>query len=215
MKCLHCGSEITANVKFCPECGTSINSPGSSKEIVDSRVSQSPKDGINNQPANSNIINISASDQIARCPKCKNVIWGKNKSLLCANCGKAFCEECEKFYRPQPRRPGEKPYCDECYGRLTWSQHRAVGANELEKIMVYFDGTPKIKVHLYINGGKNDIRFYVKDQIGNILLNEKRAKDNSEFTIIPKMSGPLFMYLDNKYSAFTGKEVKVEYRAEY
>lgn len=78
--CVHCGSTIAKNFKFCPQCG------------------KENKETIKECPNCHNLVAFKANF----CPDCGSELFDKDKVILCNNCGKIikdyekFCPDCGK-----------------------------------------------------------------------------------------------------------------------
>ncbi len=69
-----------------------------------------------------------------------------------------------------------------------------------------------IEGYLTVIGGNNDVRFYIKDSYGNIVLDKNRVTDRYDFSYTAASAGFHTMYFDNSFSIFTGKQVLLHYR---
>jgi hypothetical protein len=112
MKCPKCSTELPDGAKYCPYCGP-IGGDASGG-MHDSVAVHSA--GAGSVYAPSTTITV-GKDEKRFCPECDVETSKDNKPLKCTKCGKKFCENCEGFYRVQPRTRGVKPFCETCYNR--------------------------------------------------------------------------------------------------
>ncbi len=61
-----------------------------------------------------NASNLIRDNDNSICPVCLNDIDLLNKSVLCSDCGIAFCQTCEKWFR-ENKSHGEKTLCENCF----------------------------------------------------------------------------------------------------
>lgn len=63
-----------------------------------------------------------------------------------------------------------------------------------------------------VTGGNNDIRFYIKDPSGSIVVDGNRVQQSYSFSLTSVSSGQYIMYFDNSFSFITSKKVHLNYR---
>jgi tetratricopeptide (TPR) repeat protein len=87
-----------------------------------------------------------------------------------------------------------------------------VGIWEPVTITIPMEAGLVLEGSLRVSGGNNDIYFYIKDQLNNILLKKKMIENSYDFSITALIPGPFYIYFDNKHSIRTNKEVSLSYR---
>jgi len=63
-----------------------------------------------------------------------------------------------------------------------------------------------------VEGGNDDIRFYVKDSHDNIVLDKNRVSEHYNFHYQAELRGSYTVYFDNSFSLVTDKKVTIYYR---
>lgn len=96
-KCPSCNTTIGESIKFCPNCGSNVNSATQAK-VKCSACSSSFAPGTKFCPE--------CGRKINPCPNCSSDMPDGSKS--CPACGQMFCPNCDK-----PLRPGAK-FCTDC-----------------------------------------------------------------------------------------------------
>lgn len=66
--------------------------------------------------------------------------------------------------------------------------------------------------YLTVRGGNDDIRFYIKDSYGNVVLDKNRVQGRYDFSYQATAEGFHTVYFDNSFSLITSKEVYLHYR---
>jgi len=66
--------------------------------------------------------------------------------------------------------------------------------------------------YVTVRRGNDDIRFYVKDSYGNIVLDIDRTRGRYDFNYTATNEGFHTVYLDNSFSLVTSKQVFLHYR---
>lgn len=66
--------------------------------------------------------------------------------------------------------------------------------------------------YLTVRGGNDDIRFYIKDSYGNVVLDKNRVQGRYDFSYQATTEGFHTIYFDNSFSWITSKEVYLHYR---
>ncbi len=99
-KCPHCNSTITAQNKFCPECGK--DTTNKIQDVLCSKCGEKCKSGIKFCPTCGNTL-------FKACHKCGEVLEEKQK--FCPNCGSSTTKECVFC---GSKISGELKFCPEC-----------------------------------------------------------------------------------------------------
>ena len=66
--------------------------------------------------------------------------------------------------------------------------------------------------YLTVRGGNDDVRFYIKDSYGNIVLDINRVNGRYDFSYVVTSEGFHTIYFDNSFSIITSKQVYIHYR---
>lgn len=66
--------------------------------------------------------------------------------------------------------------------------------------------------YLTVRGGNDDIRFYIKDSYGNVVLDINRVQGRYDFSYQATTEGFHTIYFDNTFSWITSKEAYLHYR---
>jgi hypothetical protein len=65
--------------------------------------------------------------------------------------------------------------------------------------------------YLTVQGGSNDIGFYIKDSHGNKVLDENRVNGKYDFSYTATLGGFHIIYFDNSFSTIS-KQIYIHYR---
>jgi len=66
--------------------------------------------------------------------------------------------------------------------------------------------------YLTVRGGNDDIRFYIEDSYGTMLLDKNRVQGRFDFSFTASTAGFHTMFFDNSFSWITSKQVFIHYR---
>ncbi len=66
--------------------------------------------------------------------------------------------------------------------------------------------------YLTVRGGNDDVRFYIEDSFGNVVLDINRVNGRYDFSYVTTSEGFHTIYFDNSFSILTSKQVYIHYR---
>lgn len=91
-------------------------------------------------------------------------------------------------------------------------EHFTVKPGHATTITINMNSGAVFEGYLTVRGGNDDVRFYIEDSYGHIVLDKNRVQGRYDFYYTATSEGFHTIYMDNTFGWITSKEVYIHYR---
>ena len=91
---------------------------------------------------------------------------------------------------------------------MSYSDTIVVAAGQTKYVPLRVKELNRITGSFSVEGGNNDVNFWVADPFNNVVVQSKTVTRNQEVALVAATAGEYRLYFDNSYSWVTNKVVK-------
>ena len=119
--------------------------------------------------------------------------------LILAGCSSGGGYQFQSPIKPAPPPP------------IVKQQSFTVAPNEAKAVPISVNSGDRLTGSFAIEGGRgNDVNFYVKDALGNLILDGGRVSNNWQFDFVCASSGSYQLNFDNGFSIISNKAINLK-----